>query len=200
MMDDLKSAIEAVLFAAGDSVPVSRLSLVFACGEETILEAAEALEEEYRSRNRGVRLVRLGDKLQLCSAPEWADAVIRALDDRKRPSLSQPALEVLTIVAYFQPVTRAYIETMRGIDSSYTISSLLEKGLIEISGRLEAPGRPALYRTTDAFLRVMGISSPEELPPLPDLKTSEGTEQLRQRVEELRSAGNSDQITMSELA
>jgi segregation and condensation protein B len=103
-------------------------------------------------------------------------------------------------VAYFQPVTRAYIETMRGIDSSYTIGSLLEKGLIEISGRLEAPGRPALFRTTDAFLRVMGISSPEELPPLPDLKTSEGTEQLRQRVEELRSAGNSDQITMSELA
>ena len=200
MMDNLKSAIEAVLFAAGDSVPVSKLSLVFACGEETILEAAEALEEEYRSGNRGVRLIRLGDKLQLCSAPEWADAIIRALDDRKRPSLSQPALEVLTIVAYFQPVTRAYIETMRGIDSSYTIGSLLEKGLIEISGRLEAPGRPALFRTTDAFLRVMGISSPEELPPLPDLKTSEGTEQLRQRVEELRAAGNSDQITMSEMA
>jgi segregation and condensation protein B len=200
MMDNLKAAIEAVLFAAGDSVPVSKLSLVFACGEETILEAAEALEEEYRSNNRGMRLVRLGEKLQLCSAPEWADAIVRTLDDRKKPSLSQPALEVLTIVAYFQPVTRAYIETMRGIDSSYTIGSPLEKGLIEISGRLEAPGRPALFRTTDAFLRVMGISSPEELPPLPDLKTSEGTEQLRQRVEELRSAGNSDQITMSELA
>ena len=199
MMDNLKSAIEAVLFAAGDSVPVSKLSLVFACEEETILEAAKVLEDEYATQNRGVRLLRLGDKLQICSSPEWADAIIRTLDEHKRPSLSQPALEVLTIVAYFQPVTRAYIETMRGVDSSYTIGALMERGLIEISGRLEAPGRPALFRTTDAFLRVMGISSPEDLPPLPDLKTSDGTEQLRQRVEELRAAENSDQITMSEL-
>ena len=199
MMDNLKSAIEAVLFAAGDSVPVSKLSLVFACEEETILEAAKVLEDEYATQNRGVRLLRLGDKLQICSSPEWADDIIRTLDEHKRPSLSQPALEVLTIVAYFQPVTRAYIETMRGVDSSYTIGALMERGLIEISGRLEAPGRPALFRTTDAFLRVMGISSPEELPPLPDLKTSDGTEQLRQRVEELRAAENSDQITMSEL-
>ena len=199
MTENLKSAIEAVLFAAGDSVPVSKLSLVLACEEEKVLEAAEALEKEYSSQNRGMRLLRLGDKLQICSAPEWADVIIRTLDERRRPSLSQPALEVLTIVAYFQPVTRAYIETMRGVDSSYTIGALMEKGLIEIGGRLEAPGRPALFRTTDAFLRVMGISSPEELPPLPNLKTSEGTEQLRQRVEELKAAENSDQITMSEL-
>ncbi|MBO6014589.1 MAG: SMC-Scp complex subunit ScpB [Oscillospiraceae bacterium] len=199
MTDNLKSAIEAVLFAAGDSVPVSKLSLVFACEEEKILEAAEALETEYIAQDRGMRLLRLGDRLQICSSPEWADVIIRALDERRRPSLSQPALEVLTIVAYFQPVTRAYIETMRGIDSSYTIGALMEKGLIEISGRLEAPGRPALFRTTEAFLRVMGISSPQELPPLPDLKTSDGTEKLRQRVEELQAAENSDQITMSEL-
>ena len=198
-MDELKSALEAVLFAAGDCVPISKLSLVFACEEGTITETARLLEEEYREQNRGIRLLRLGDKLQLCSAPEWAEAVVKTLDERRRTSLSQPALEVLAIVAYYQPVTRAYIDTMRGIESAYTVSSLLEKGLIEISGRLEAPGRPALFRTTDAFLRVMGVSSLEELPPLPDLQTSDGTEQLRARVEELRAAADNDQITISEL-
>lgn len=200
MNEELKAGIEAILFAAGDCVPVAKLSLVFGCEEEVILRAAGELEEEYASQHRGIRLLRLGDKLQLCSAPEWAEKVIQTLDDRRRPSLSQPALEVLAIVAYYQPVTRAYIDQMRGIDSSYTVGSLMEKGLIEISGHLEAPGRPALFRTTDAFLRAMDVSSLEELPPVPDLKSSEGTEQLRRRVEELKAASDINQITMSELS
>ena len=198
-MDDLKSAIEAVLFASGDSVPVGRLSLSFACDEEEIIAAAKELEEEYSSEKRGIRMLFLEDRLQLCSAPEYSDYIIRTLDERKRPGLTKPALEVLAIIAYYQPVTRAYIDQMRGVDSSYTVSMLLERGLIEVSGKLDAPGRPSLLTTTEAFLRTAGLASIEELPRLPDMKASEGTEALRQRVEELRSAADMDQISISEL-
>lgn len=199
-MDDLKSAIEAVLFASGDSVPVGRLSLTFSCSEEEIIGAAKKLEEEYSSGNRGIRLLFLEDRLQLCSAPEFADCIARTLDERKRHSLTRPALEVLAIIAYYQPVTRAYIDQMRGVDSSYTISMLLEKGLIEVSGKLDAPGRPSLLKTTEAFLRAAGLSSIDELPRLPDMTVSEGTEALRQRVEELRASSDKDQISISELS
>ena len=199
-MDDLRSAIEAVLFASGESVPIGRLSLAFACDEEEIKAAARELEEEYASGNRGIRLLFLEDRLQLCSAPEYSEYIIKTLDERKRPGLTKPALEVLAIVAYYQPVTRAYIDQMRGVDSSYTVSMLLERGLIEVSGKLEAPGRPSLLSTTEAFLRTAGLASIEDLPRLPDMMASEGTEALRQRVEELRSSADMDQISISELS
>ena len=199
-MDDLKSAIEAVLFASGDSVPIGRLSLTFACEEEEIVKAARELEEEYASGGRGIRLLFLEDRLQLCSAPEYAEYIARTIDERKRQSLTRPALEVLAIVAYYQPVTRAYIDQMRGVDSSYTVGVLLERGLIEVCGKLDAPGRPSLLQTTEAFLRSAGLTSIDELPQLPDMTSSEGTEALRQRVEELRSSADTDQITISELS
>ncbi len=199
-MDDLKSAIEAVLFASGDSVPVGRLSLAFGCEEEEIICAAKDLEDELASAGRGIRLVFLEDRLQLCSAPEFAPQIIKALDERKKPTLTKPALEVLAIVAYYQPVTRAYIDQMRGVDSSYTVGVLLERGLIEVSGKLDAPGRPSLFKTTESFLRNTGLSSIEELPILPDMTVSDSTEKLRQRVEELRSAVDKDQITISEIS
>ena len=104
--------------------------------------------------------------------------------------LSQSALETLAIVAYYQPVTRAVIEKMRGVDSSYTVSALQDRGLIEACGRLDAPGRPTLFATTDAFLRVMGVSSLEDLPPLPEVRGSEGTEQLRKSIEKLQEEEN----------
>ena len=198
-MDDLKSALEAVLFASGDSVPVGRLSLTFSCADEEIIGAAKELEKEYISDNRGIRLLFLEDRLQLCSAPEYADYIAVTLDERKRQSLTRPALEVLAIVAYYQPVTRAYIDQMRGVDSSYTVGMLVERGLIEVCGKLEAPGRPSLLKTTETFLRMAGLSSLDELPRLPDMTASEGTEALRQRVEELRSSTDTNQITISEL-
>ena len=114
------------------------------------------------------------------------------------PTLSQSALEALAIVAYFQPVTRAYIDQVRGVDSSYTVGTLAERGLIEPCGRLEAPGRPVLYRTTDAFLRVMGVRELSELPKLPDMAGSEGVEKLQQTIDELQRAQNG-QITLSEV-
>lgn len=198
-MFDISSAIEAILFAAGDSVPIARLSLILEASEGEIEYAAAALAEKYESEGRGVRILRLEDKLQMCSAPEYAPFITKTLEQRKPPVLSQSALEALAVVAYFQPVTRAYIDQVRGVDSSYTVGLLTERGLIEQCGRLDAPGRPALFGTTDVFLRTMGISSLSELPPLPEETDSEGTEKLRQEIERLQNQ-NSEQISFNELS
>ena len=198
-MTDLKAALEAVLFAAGESVPVGRLSLVFAVEQDEILQAAKELSEEYDRDERGIRLLRMDNKLQLCSAPEYAQLIIKTLEQRKPPMLSQSALETLAIVAYYQPVTRAVIEKMRGVDSSYTVSALQDRGLIDACGKLEAPGRPTLYATTDAFLRVMGIETLQQLPPLPEVQGSEGTEQLRKsiaKIQEQDGEQNNEQQTL----
>ena len=117
----------------------------------------------------------------------------------KPAQLSQSALEALAIVAYFQPVTRAYIDQVRGVDSSYTVSTLLERGLIEIAGRLEAPGRPALLKTTDVFLRTMGVSSLDELPKLPDMNSGDGAAELQRRIEELQGGSGGKQLSLEEL-
>ena len=196
---DIKSAIEAILFAAGDCDPAARLSLILSCELDEILRAAEELSEEYERESRGVRLLRLGDKLQLCSAPEYAPFIVKTLEQRKPPMLSQPALETLAIVAYFQPVTRAYIDRVRGVDSSYTVSVLLDRGLIESCGKLDAPGRPSLFRTTEVFLRTMNISQLDELPPLPQLGESESVEKLRQSIDELQNAASVPQLAISEV-
>ena len=187
-------ALEAVLFASGEPVPVARLSLVFGLPEEDIMEMADELAAGYENGGRGIRLLHLGNTLQLCSAPEHAKLISRVIEHRAAPKLSPSALEALAIIAYFQPVTRAYVELVRGVDSSYTVSSLAEKGLIEPAGRLDAPGRPALYRTTEAFLRVMGISSLDELPALPDMRQADGLEKLQDAVEALKGRGEQMEI------
>ena len=198
-MIDILSAIEAILFAAGESVPVARLSLILGVGEEEIVAAARELQDKYESEQRGMRILRLDDRLQMCSAPEFAPYISKVLEQRKPPMLSQPALETLAVVAYFQPVTRAYVEQVRGVDSSYTVSALCERGLIEECGRLEVPGRPAIFRTTDVFLRTMGISSLAELPPLPDMTNGEGIEKLQSAINKLQDPGLKEQISLSEV-
>ena len=147
-----------------------------------------------------MRILRLDDKVQMCSAPEYAAVISRCLEQRKPPMLSQPALETLAVVAYFQPVTRAYVEQVRGVDSSYTVSMLAERGLIEECGRLEAPGRPALFRTTDVFLRTMGVSKLSELPALPEITGSEGLEKIQSAIDKLTKPQQSDQISMEDAA
>ena len=181
-MINLTSAVEAILFAAGDSVPIARLSLILGVDEHDIECAAAELQEYYSANSRGMRILRLEDKLQMCSAPEYAAYITKALEQRKPPVLSQPALETLAVVAYFQPVTRAYVDQVRGVDSSYTVSMLQDRGLIEECGRLEVPGRPAVFRTTDVFLRTMGISSMMELPPLPEVSAGEGMDKLKEAL------------------
>ena len=198
-MIDLTSAIEAILFAAGDSVPLARLSLVLGVSEQDVETSVKMLQESYAQQQRGMRILRLGDKVQMCSAPEYASFISKTLEQRKPTVLSQPALETLAVVAYFQPVTRAYIEQVRGVDSSYTVGVLNERGLIEECGRLEVPGRPVLFRTTDVFLRTMGISSLDELPELPDMTDSDGMEKLQEKIDELQNKPNIDQMTLSEI-
>ncbi|MEG0777586.1 MAG: SMC-Scp complex subunit ScpB [Oscillospiraceae bacterium] len=182
--------IEAILFAAGEPVPAERIALVLGIDEDEVFESAKRLADEYSFRQRGVRLVRMGETLQLCSAPEYAQSIVRALERRKPPKLSQPALEVLAICAYFQPVTRAYVEQVRGVDSSYTMGVLLDRGLVEPCGKLDVPGRPSIYKTSDLFLRTMGITDLSELPKLPDMSTDEGVAQLNSVINSLKIGEN----------
>ena len=198
-MSDLNSAIEAILFAAGESVPIARLSLVLGMDENVIEAAANELQYVYENEQRGMRILRLDNKLQMCSAPEYANFISCILEQRKPPMLSQPALETLAVVAYFQPVTRAYVEQVRGVDSSYTISALCERGLVEECGRLDVPGRPSVFRTTDVFLRTMGISTIDDLPALPDLNDNEGVQKLKDAIAKLQSPKEGEQLTLGEL-
>lgn len=198
-MTELSAAIEAILFAAGDSVPAARLSLILETSEEEIFAAARELAEAYENEGRGMRILRLEDKLQMCSAPAFAGLISKVMEQRKPPMLSQPALETLAVVAYFQPVTRAYIDQVRGVDSSYTVSVLTERGLIEPCGRLDVPGRPSIFRTTDVFLRTMGISELSQLPPLPDMTNGEGIEKLQSQIEKLQNPETKDQIAIDEV-
>ncbi len=136
------------------------------------------LADHYSYERRGVRLLRMDDSYQLCSSPDYADSVRKAFEIRKPAKLSQPALEVLTIIAYYQPTTRAYIDQIRGVDSSYTVGLLLDRHLIEECGRLQVPGRPHLYRTTKAFLRAFHLNSLDDLPEMPGLE-ADGQMRLR---------------------
>lgn len=194
----LKSSIEAILFASGEPVPAARLSLILETDESEIYSAAKELADEYSFNQRGIRLLRLDNKLQLCSAPEYAQLISKVLEQRKPPMLSQPALETLAVVAYFQPVTRAYIDQVRGVDSAYTVGVLLDKGLIEKCGKLEVPGRPSLLRTTDVFLRTMGVSELSQLPELPDISSGDGTRKIEEAIEKLTTVGD-NQLKIEEV-
>ena len=188
-LKELESAIEAILFAAGDPVPAERICTALEQDRETVDAVCQRLADDYSYERRGIRLIRLEDSWQMCSAPEHASAIRTTLESRKPARLSQTALEVLAIVAYFQPVTRTYIEQIRGVDSAYTVGLLLERDLIQEAGRLAVPGRPIQYRTTETFLRSFGLTSLEELPELPSA-TQEGaqmTMELEQAIEKLRA-------------
>ncbi len=173
----LHGAIESLLFAAGD--PISQERLCRIVGEEpaAVESVLRDLQEEYQYGQRGLRLVQLGDCYQMTSAPEYAPLIRDMMEKRKPDRLSQAALEVMSILAYYQPVTRAYIEQVRGVDSSYTLGLLLDRDLVEECGRLEVPGRPILYRTTQTFLRSFGLNSLEDLPELPMAEPFEAPDQ-----------------------
>jgi len=162
--------MEAILFASGEPVHIDRVCLALELDKETAETLLQKLGDHYAYNRRGVRLVRMDDTYQLCSAPDYADLIRKAFEIRKSAKLSQPALEVLTIIAYYQPTTRAYVDQVRGVDSSYTMSLLQERKLIEECGRLQVPGRPRLYRTTKEFLRVFHLGSLEELPEMPGIE------------------------------
>ena len=189
-LKELESAIEGILFAAGDPVPVERICLTLGQDRDTVDSVCQRLADYYSYERRGVRLVRLEASWQMCSAPEQAAYIRKALENRKPARLSQPALEVLAIIAYFQPVTRAYIEQIRGVDSSYTVGLLLERELICEAGRLAVPGRPMQFKTTKTFLRSFGLTSLEDLPELPSATQEEAqlTMQLESALQRLQQA------------
>ena len=195
---EVESAIEGILFASGEPLPIDRICLALDLDRPTAEQVLQKLGDYYAFERRGIRLVRMEDSYQLCSSPDYADVIRKAFEIRKTAKLSQPALEVLTIIAYYQPTTRAYIDQVRGVDSAYTVTTLLERGLIEACGRLDAPGRPSLYRTSALFLRTMGMQSLEELPVLPDLSSDEGAEKLEQAISELRGRGEQMELTDTE--
>ena len=170
---ELQRAIEAILFAAGERVEVSRLSMTLEVDPDEVISAADALADELAFNRRGIRIMKLDNGYQMVSSGEMADYITKALETRKPPKLSSSQLEALTIIAYYQPATKAMVEQIRGVDSSYSISALINKKLIEDAGRLNVPGRPIQYRTTPNFLRTFGLTSLDELPSIEKVSLGE---------------------------
>ena len=169
-MKEIEAAVEGILFASGEPVGIDRVCVALDLDKSTAELVLQRLQDYYSYERRGIRLLKMEDSYQLCSAPEYGDQIRKAFEIRKPAKLSQPALEVLTIIAYYQPTTRAYVDQIRGVDSSYTVGLLLDRHLIEECGRLQVPGRPRLYRTTQAFLRAFHLDSLEDLPQLPGME------------------------------
>lgn len=159
-----RNEIQAILFAAGEPLELSKLAKALGLGEQEAAEEVEAVNAGYAAAGLPFRLLRLGGSVQMCTEPEYAPIIREALSLRRSTPLSQAAFEVLAIIAYNQPVTKAFVEQVRGVDSSGIINSLVEKGLVGEQGRMELPGRPICYGTTEGFLRCFSLSSLEELP------------------------------------
>ena len=164
---EYRSSIEAILFAAGDPVELKRLAETLELPESAVQTQMDVLMDEYAEMDRGITIIRLNSSYQMVSVKKYAPQVRKAMDLRRNIPLSQAAMEVLAVIAYNQPVTKSFVEQVRGVDCSGVIGSLTTKGLIEEKGRLELPGRPLLYGTTDHFLRCFSIRSLDELPPIP---------------------------------
>ena len=174
--EELTRILEAILFAAGERVEVARLAQVLEVDPEEITKAADHLADQLSYDRRGIRVLRLEKGYQMVSSGEMADYITKTLETRKPPKLSSSQLETLTVIAYYQPATKAMVEQIRGADSSYSVAALLNKKLIEEAGRLNVPGRPIQYRTTPDFLRTFGLSSLEELPPIEKIAFGEPIE------------------------
>lgn len=174
--EQLMRILEAILFAAGERVEVARLAQVLELDPKEIIQAADRLSDELAYERRGIRILRLENGYQMVSSGEMADYITKTLETRKPPKLSSSQLETLTVIAYYQPATKAMVEQIRGADSSYSVAALMNKKLIEEAGRLNVPGRPIQYKTTPDFLRTFGLSSLEELPPIEKIAFGEPIE------------------------
>ena len=190
--EQLQRAIEAILFAAGEPIEIGRLSEVLSVDPDEVEKATDALANDLSYNRRGIRILKLEKRYQMVSSGEMADYITAALETRKPPKLSSSQLEALTIIAYYQPATKAMVEQIRGVDSSYSIGALLNKKLIEDAGRLNVPGRPILYRTTPAFLRTFGLSSLEDMPEIEKVSLGEPImpDDGQQMIEEMSAEEN----------
>lgn len=190
--NDLQRALMAVLFAAGEPVAASRLAESLQVDESEIHRECEALISALSYHRSGIRIVRLENAYQMCSSAEMAEYVTKTLETRKPPKLSPSQLETLTVIAYYQPATKAYVETIRGVDSAYSVSALLTKKLIRECGRLNVPGRPILYETTPDFLRVFGLESLADLPDIEKVDIAMKKEQLQLDLDAAQPASSAE--------
>ena len=163
-MKNIKYAIEGILFAAGEPVAAAKLAAVLNCEIEDVENAVEELKDEYNKDERGFNIIDIREGYQICSRPVYYNYIQEILGEQRNQPLSNAAMEALAIIAYKQPVTRGQVERIRGVNSDGCINRLYERSLIEECGRLDAPGKPILYRTTDTFLRCFGLRTPDELP------------------------------------
>lgn len=195
-VENIKAAIEAILFASGSSVELSRIAQALEIKEKEAEKHISALMDDYSTQNMGITIIKLDTAYQMVSCKEYAPQIRTVMDLRRNTPLSQAALEVLAVVAYNQPVTKAFVEQVRGVDCSGVIGSLTAKGLVEEKGRLELPGRPLLYGTTEHFLRCFNIPSIEELPPLPESEEENKDETKDEgEAEQLQLSDNNDEVT-----
>ncbi len=195
---EYRSSIEAILFSAGDSVELSRLAQSLELPESSVQTQLDILMKEYEEAERGITIIRLNNSFQMVSVKQFAPQVRKAMDLRRNIPLSQAAMEVLAVIAYNQPVTKSFVEQVRGVDCSGVIGSLTTKDLIEEKGRLELPGRPLLYGTTENFLRCFSIRSLDELPPIPkDEDKGDRGQQMSIFDNENNAGEGSDTVTAS---
>ncbi len=181
----MTGAIESILFASGEPIEAAKLAQTLETDIKTLDSVIDELIDYYEQESRGITILKLNDTYQMSTRGFYGEITKRALDHRRNTPLSNAALEILAIVAYNQPVTKGYIEQIRGVDCFYGINSLIEKGLLEERGRLEAPGRPRLYGTTPDFLRCFGIDSLDKLPTLPPIDAPLVTADDPQQVMEI---------------
>ena len=172
-INKLKSMIEAILFAAGRPVAKNEIVLALEISEEDVENIIQNMQEEYKNESRGIELIKVEDSYQLCTKKELYEYIYPVLDKRNKPNLSNAALETLSIIAYNPKITRAEIEAIRGVSADACVYKLLEYGLIEEAGKIDLPGKPMSYKTTNEFLRMFGYSSLEDLPELPRYKLDE---------------------------
>lgn len=187
-----KGMLEAILFAAGREVKIKELMLALEANSEEIISLVESMKTEYQEENRGLQIINVGEAYQLCTKKEYYEVIYSIFDKRNKPNLSQAALETLAIIAYNPRITRAEIESVRGVGSDATIYKLLEYHLIEETGKLDAPGKPGTYGVTPEFFRMFGFNSLEELPELPRYKVDENQQIVIDDVIEEQDKAKSD--------
>lgn len=187
--DKIKGIIEAILFAAGREVKINELMSALELSSEEIIKAVESLKTDYENENRGINILKVEDSFQLGTKKEYYEYIYPVFDKRSKPNLSAAALETLSIIAYNPRITRAEIETIRGVNSDGTIYKLMDYNLIEEAGKLDAPGKPMTYKTSKEFLRMFGISSLDELPELPRYKLDENRQIV---IDEILKEGNTE--------
>lgn len=183
-LEKIESIIESMLFAAGRMVSIEEMELALEISKEDIEKIIEKMQEEYKDAKRGIELIKLNNGYQLCSKKENYDYIYQIIDKRNKPKLSSAALETLSIIAYNPKISRAEIEAIRGVSVDATIYKLLEYGLIEEAGKLDLPGKPMSYKTSEEFLKMFGYSSLDELPELPRYKMDENHQIVIEELEE----------------